>query len=76
MDVKTTFLNGNIEEEVPLEQPKGFEVHDRASHVCCLKKGPCMASNMHPELGTLESTVTYKVLDLSRVMLIQTYTFL
>jgi hypothetical protein len=38
MDVKTAFLNGNIEEEVYLEQPKGFEVHDRASHVCHLKK--------------------------------------
>jgi hypothetical protein len=31
MDVKITFLNGNIEEEVYLEQPKGFEVHNRAS---------------------------------------------
>jgi hypothetical protein len=38
MDVKTAFLNENIEEEVYLEQPRGFEVHNRASHVCCLKK--------------------------------------
>jgi hypothetical protein len=38
MDVKIAFLNGSIEEEVYLEQPKGFEVHDRASHVCRLKK--------------------------------------
>jgi hypothetical protein len=38
MDIKTAFLNGNIEEEVYLEQPKGFEVHDRANHVCRLKK--------------------------------------
>jgi hypothetical protein len=34
MDVKTTFLNGVIEEEVYIEQPQGFEVEDRKSHVC------------------------------------------
>ena len=38
MDVKTTFLNGVIEEEVYLEQPLGFETHDRETHVCRLKK--------------------------------------
>jgi hypothetical protein len=38
MDMKTTFLNGVIEEEVYIEQPQGFEVEDRKSHVCRLKK--------------------------------------
>ena len=38
MDVKTTFLNGVVEEEVYVEQPLGFETHDRDSHVCKLKK--------------------------------------
>ena len=38
MDVKTTFLNGLIEEEVYIEQPQGFEVFGRKSHVCLLKK--------------------------------------
>jgi hypothetical protein len=38
MDVKTTFLNGVIEEEVYIEQPQGFEVEDMKSHVCKLKK--------------------------------------
>jgi hypothetical protein len=38
MDVKTTFLNGVIKEEEYIEQPQGFEVEDRKSHVCRLKK--------------------------------------
>jgi hypothetical protein len=38
MDVKTAFLNGVIEEEVYIDQPLGFEVHGRESHVCRLKK--------------------------------------
>ena len=38
MDVKTTFLNGVIEEEVYIEQPQGFEVEDRKPHVYRLKK--------------------------------------
>jgi hypothetical protein len=38
MDVKTTFLNGVIEEKVYIEQPQGFEVEDRKTHVCNLKK--------------------------------------
>jgi len=38
MDVKTAFLNGIIEEEVYIEQPEGFVVHGKESHVCKLKK--------------------------------------
>ena len=33
MDMKTTFLNGVIEEEVYIEQPQGFEVEDIRTHV-------------------------------------------
>jgi hypothetical protein len=37
-DVKTAFLNGVIEEEVYIEQPQGFVIHGKESHVCKLKK--------------------------------------
>jgi hypothetical protein len=38
MDVKTTFLNGVIEEYVYIEHPRGFEFEHRKTHVCRLKK--------------------------------------
>ena len=38
MDVKTTFVNSTSEEEVYIEQPLGFEVNDRETHVRRLKK--------------------------------------
>ena len=38
MDVNTTFLNEVIEEEVHIEQPKGFEIFRSESHVCRLKR--------------------------------------
>ena len=38
MDVKKTFLNGLIEEEVYIEQPQGFETNDHKTHVCRLNK--------------------------------------
>jgi len=38
MDVKTTFLNGMIEEEVYIQQPKGFETFNSESHAFQLKR--------------------------------------
>ena len=38
MDVKTTFLNGVIEEEVYIEHPQVFEVKEKGTHICKSKK--------------------------------------
>jgi len=38
MDVKTSFLNRVIEEEVYIEQHEGFEVGDRDTHVCRFRR--------------------------------------
>jgi len=38
MDVKSTFLNGKLEEEVYIEQPDGFQLGDNPYFVCKLHK--------------------------------------
>nr|GEV77056.1 retrovirus-related Pol polyprotein from transposon TNT 1-94 [Tanacetum cinerariifolium] len=38
MDVKTSFLNGELKEEVYVSQPEGFVDPDHPTHVCRLKK--------------------------------------
>lgn len=37
-DVKTTFLNGKLQEEIYIEQLEGFIVHGQDNKVCKLKK--------------------------------------
>jgi hypothetical protein len=38
MDVKSAFLNGDLEEEVYMEQPEGFSLTDNPNYVCKMKK--------------------------------------
>ena len=38
MDVKTVFLNGDLKDEVYMQQPPGFSIDDSNNLVCKLKK--------------------------------------
>ena len=38
IDVKTTFLHGDLDEEIYMAQPQGFEVKGKEKLVCKLKK--------------------------------------
>ena len=38
MDAKTTFLHGDLEEEIYMKQPKGFISKGKEELVCKLKK--------------------------------------
>jgi hypothetical protein len=38
MDVKSSFLNGYLEEEVYMEKPEGFSLTDNPDYVCKMKK--------------------------------------
>jgi hypothetical protein len=38
MDIKSSFINGELEEEVYIEQSEGFKLSDNEDYVCKLKK--------------------------------------
>ena len=38
LDVKTTLLHGELEEDIYMQQPKGFIVSGKEDYMCLLKK--------------------------------------
>ena len=38
LDVKTTFLNGEIKEDIYISQPEGFEIKGKEDHILKLRK--------------------------------------
>ena len=38
MDVKTSFLNGNLDEEIYMQQPEGFQEEENEQLVCKLRR--------------------------------------
>ena len=56
MDVKSSFLNGFIEDEVYVEQPPGFESFEFPNHVFNYLK-LCMVWNKLQELGMKDWTI-------------------
>jgi hypothetical protein len=54
MDMKSSFLSEELEEEVYIEQPEGFQLLENADYVCKLKKsvyglkeGPIQSNGFH-----------------------------
>ncbi|XXG70306.1 hypothetical protein AAC387_Pa06g3094 [Persea americana] len=38
LDVKTVFLHGELDKQIYMHQPEGFEIHGKEDHICLLKK--------------------------------------
>ena len=72
MDVKTTFLNGFVEEEIHIVQLKGFTSHEKNRRPI-VSKCPSMASNKLSKAGTHVLMKSYGVMISSRMNLILVY---
>ena len=60
MDVKTAFLNGNIDADIYMEQPEGFIYTKYPKKVCKLRKSIYTVSNSQPDVGTKQLVIFCK----------------
>lgn len=51
LDVKTAFLHGDLDEDIYMAQPEGFQVAGKEDWVCKLKRS-LYGLNKHPGSGT------------------------
>ena len=73
MDVKSSFLNGDLEEGVDIEQLEGFILGNDEKLVCKLKKA-LYGLKQAPRHGIIVLTNIFINKDFQRVLLIETYT--
>ena len=55
IDVKTTFVNGELDEEIYVEQPEGFSAPGQRQKVCKVEN-PCMDKKKHRNNDMRNST--------------------
>ena len=87
MDVKSTFLNGELEEQVYIEQPKGFLLLEKEDYVCRVKKAlyglkqaprawyACLDRYLHKQgfkKGTADSNL-YVQIDKDNLTIVEVY---
>ena len=87
MDVKSSFLNGELEEEVYIEQPEGFLLSQKEDYVCrlnkalyCLKQAPRawyahLDGYLHQQgfkKGTVDSNL-YVEIDKDNLTIVEVY---
>ena len=65
MDVKSTFLNGIIDQEIYVQQPPGYEFEGKKIKFIGWRKHS-MDWSKHLEHGIAESTVTWLRMDFSK----------
>ena len=71
MDVKTAFLQGDLEDEIYMEQPEGFVNEERTDFVWKLKKN---IYGLEQAVKVLQLTLSSCLMDTRNAVLIRVFT--